>query len=91
MERLKAAASKHGIKSIVHLHSSMERLKVGKLVHEKLCVEFTFQYGEIKSFQNILKKSDALPFTFQYGEIKSRAYLYWRPLDVKIYIPVWRD
>ena len=34
-------------------------------------VEFTFQYGEIKSVHGYIYKCLSQEFTFQYGEIKS--------------------
>ena len=55
-----------------YLHSSMERLKVGKNCHIRTStVTFTFQYGEIKRLLNGCCEFCTMEFTFQYGEIKS--------------------
>ena len=37
-------------------------------------ITFTFQYGEIKSVDELCNLHDYIEFTFQYGEIKSEKY-----------------
>ena len=53
--------------------------------------EFTFQYGEIKSFSEKVSIHFKLKFTFQYGEIKSTNIGALKSCKSVIYIPVWRD
>ena len=50
MERLKAICLVRETAAFYHLHSSMERLKVTTtFTSSQSCLQFTFQYGEIKS------------------------------------------
>ena len=71
MERLKEIAVFSGPYQCTHLHSSMERLKAEQIQGKKGDLEqFTFQYGEIKSFFCEFSCNSQLKFTFQYGEIK---------------------
>ena len=58
---------------------------------ESMIYEFTFQYGEIKSFSEKVSIHFKLKFTFQYGEIKSTNIGALKSCKSVIYIPVWRD
>ena len=70
MERLKVSAVSAANMCHIDLHSSMERLKDTADLATVRKLEFTFQYGEIKScIVTVLSKS-TIKFTFQYGEIK---------------------
>ena len=70
----------------------MERLK-GNVIRVGVFCEhvFTFQYGEIKSFNADKFASGICKFTFQYGEIKSDTIINRIRKGDFIYIPVWRD
>ena len=55
MERLKAPVVTSTSHAILNLHSSMERLKAYVLpVSGFALLQFTFQYGEIKSWKSVL-------------------------------------
>ena len=70
----------------------MERLKVGlNALNVIPDFTFTFQYGEIKSFNADKFASGICKFTFQYGEIKSSCNFFIFNFIGIIYIPVWRD
>mgnify|MGYP000865789433 CR=1 FL=1 len=56
-----------------------------------ITLEFTFQYGEIKSGCSYICAVSRVLFTFQYGEIKRRTPFVAERIARHIYIPVWRD
>ena len=91
MERLKAPLKQRARPVGLYLHSSMERLKAFDRISSSSAHIFTFQYGEIKSFDAMAAARVQMEFTFQYGEIKSPVGTSAQIPCPHIYIPVWRD
>ena len=92
MDGLKLPIESAGRKRFHPLHSNMDGLKLSVLIDRNSpLINFTFQYGRIKTRSASARFAAGTAFTFQYGRIKTGAARPCARRFKHLYIPIWTD